>query len=122
MSDFVWKPLDPEDIDVHEDPNAVVTPHLGIKKSILIEDNVEDELVTDGELYNKVAEIINLIRPFVKQDGGDVHLVGIKNGWVHIKFEGSCTTCSISSGTVLEIEQSICEELPEVKGVEIVQD
>lgn len=123
MSDFVWKPLDPDDVDVHEDPNSVVTTHLGVKKTLLFDDkSQEDVVLTSGHIYDKAKEVIELIRPYVKKDGGDVTLVGIRKGWVQIKFEGNCNDCGAFSGTLLEIEEAICEEVPDANGVEVIQD
>ena len=122
MSEFVWQPLDEDDVDIHEDPNAQLTAHLGVKKALVVPGKTEGEIETSGTLYDKSKEIIDLIRPYVKRDGGDVTLVGVRKGWVLIKFEGNCNDCGAFSGTLLEIEEAICEEVPGAEGVEVLQD
>lgn len=121
MSEFVWQPLDGEDVDILEDPNSTVTPLLGVKKSIAIDDE-SAEILTSGPIFDKAAEVVDLIQPYVKKDGGEVTLIGVRDGWVQLKFGGACGDCGSSSMTLLEIEESICEEIPDAKGVEVIQD
>ena len=121
MSEFVWEPLDGGDVDIHEDPDSVVTPLLGVKRS-LEGPGGSDVVVTEGPMFDQATEIIETIRPYVKSDGGDVRVLGIRDCWVQLKFEGNCTDCGASSGTLIEIEQAICEEMPDAKGVEVIQE
>lgn len=121
MAEFIYEPLDEDDFDIYSDTSAAIKPTLGIKKSITIE-QPNDELITAGELFESAKEIIEKIRPFVKKDGGDVTAVGISNGWLKLKFLGNCNSCGAFSGTLIAIEESICEELPDIKGVDVIQD
>jgi Fe-S cluster biogenesis protein NfuA len=74
----------------------------------------------DGELYERVEQIINKIRPAVQSDGGDLELVGIRDdGVVLIRFHGACVGCPSSNLTLhMGIEQRLKERVPEVNGVE----
>lgn len=121
MAEFVWKPLDEEDVDIHSDPDAEVSAHLGVRKA-LFGPKKETELITSGEEIDKANEVIEIIRPYIKADGGDVSILGIKDGWLQLKMLGECGSCAVSASTLLEIEQSICEEIPTIKGVEAVQE
>lgn len=122
MSEFIWKPLDEDNIDIHSDPNSSVDAVLGVKKSLMRPADRVAEIITSGSMFDEAKEIIELIRPYVKKDGGDVNLVGIRDNWVLIKFEGNCNDCGAFSGTLLTIEESICEEIPGARGVEVLQD
>ena len=47
-----------------------------------------------GALYSKVAEVVELIRPSIQADGGDIELIGVDdNGVVSIRFLGACIGC-----------------------------
>lgn len=122
MAEFVWKPLDEEDVDILSDPNAPeMTAHLGVRKA-LFGPKKEVEMITDGPDIDKANEIIEIIRPYLKSEGGNAEVLGIKDGWLQLKMLGECGSCAVSASTLLEIEQSMCEEIPSLKGVEAVQD
>lgn len=75
-----------------------------------------------GELHQRVAKVINLIRPAIQQDGGDVELVEItEKGIVRIRLHGACVGCPSSTMTLqLGIERNLRNHVPEVTGVEAV--
>ncbi len=70
----------------------------------------------------KVAEVLNRIRPFLQRDGGDVQLVDVQDdGIVKVKLVGACSGCAMSMITLKNaIEDTIKKEIPEVKAVEAV--
>jgi Fe-S cluster biogenesis protein NfuA len=49
-----------------------------------------------------LSELIDLIRPAVQADGGDLVLVGadVETGVVDVELQGSCSSCAISSTTL----------------------
>lgn len=66
----------------------------------------------------KIEEALESIRPFLKQDGGDVEFVSYENKIVKLRLLGACSTCSISHLTMKAgIEESIKKLLPEVESV-----
>lgn len=69
----------------------------------------------------KVQEVLNLIRPALQADGGDVELVDVTNdGIVSVKLTGACGSCPMSTMTLkMGIERTLRDKLPEVK--EVVQ-
>ena len=73
-------------------------------------------------VFQRVAAVINRIRPAVQSDGGDVELVEItKDGIARIRLHGACIGCPSSSMTLhMGIEKNIREKVPEVTGVEQV--
>ena len=67
---------------------------------------------------SKIEEALESIRPFLKQDGGDVEFISYDNNVVKLRFLGACSTCSISHLTMKAgIEESIKKLLPEVESV-----
>ena len=73
-------------------------------------------------LYERVDRIINLIRPAMQADGGDVELVDVTaDGTVRIRFHGACVGCPSSALTLKSgIERNLKQRVPEVKAVETV--
>jgi Fe-S cluster biogenesis protein NfuA len=73
-------------------------------------------------LPDRVARIINLIRPAVQADGGDVELVGVTpDGIVQIRLHGACVGCPSSTVTLqMGIERNLREHVPEVTSVRAV--
>jgi len=71
----------------------------------------------------KVQGVINLIRPAVQADGGDIELVDVKDdGVVQIRFHGACHGCPSSTMTLqMGIERNLREKVPEITAVIPVQ-
>jgi Fe-S cluster biogenesis protein NfuA len=66
----------------------------------------------------KVEEILNLIRPNLVADGGNVELVEVKEGVVSVKLTGACAGCPMSTMTLKNgIERALKERVPGVKEV-----
>ena len=69
-------------------------------------------------MRDKVEEILNMIRPNLRRDGGDVELVEVNDGTVKLKLTGACAGCPMSTITLkMGIERILKEKLPEVKEV-----
>lgn len=71
----------------------------------------------------RVQGVINLIRPAVQADGGDIELVDVKeDGVVQIRFHGACHGCPSSTMTLqMGIERNLREKVPEITAVIPVQ-
>ena len=67
----------------------------------------------------RVQGVINLIRPAVQADGGDIELVDVTpEGVVQIRFHGACHGCPSSTMTLhMGIERNLREKVPEVTQV-----
>jgi len=70
-------------------------------------------------LKERVQNVINLIRPAVQADGGDIELVDVlTDGTVQIRFHGACHGCPSSTMTLqMGIEKNLREKIPEVTSV-----
>jgi Fe-S cluster biogenesis protein NfuA len=72
-----------------------------------------------SSVREKVQGVINLIRPAVQADGGDIELVNVRDdGVVEIRFHGACHGCPSSTMTLhMGIERNLREKIPEVTAV-----
>jgi len=70
-------------------------------------------------MKEKVEEILNMIRPSLIADGGNVELVAVEeDGTVKLKLTGACAGCPMSTMTLKQgIERILKQEVPEVKEV-----
>ena len=70
-------------------------------------------------LHDRVAAVLELIRPAIQADGGDLELVGVdESGEVQVRFHGACVGCPSSSITLqLGIERQLKTRCPEVTRV-----
>ena len=74
---------------------------------------------TDIKIITKIEEALKEIRPFLEDDGGDIHFVELTDDWiVKVKLVGACSTCSISMMTLKNgVEVAIKNAVPKVKAV-----
>ncbi|MAX23149.1 MAG: hypothetical protein CMJ19_01490 [Phycisphaeraceae bacterium] len=75
-----------------------------------------------GSLHQRVAAVLERIRPAIQSDGGDMELVEITDsGIVRIRLMGACVGCPSSTITLqMGIERNLKEKVPEVVAVEQV--
>lgn len=67
----------------------------------------------------KILEIIDKLRPFLVNDGGDIEFVKYENNIVYIKMLGACAGCSLMDYTLKDgIESALKEEVPSI--IEVV--
>ncbi|PIE50115.1 MAG: hypothetical protein CSA38_04795 [Flavobacteriales bacterium] len=66
----------------------------------------------------KVLEALESIRPFLKNDGGDIELMDVKDNVVYVKLIGNCNGCPMSFSTMtLGVENTIKQYAPEITEV-----
>ena len=66
----------------------------------------------------KIIEIINKIRPFLINDGGNIEFIKYENNIVYIRLMGACANCQMIDFTLKDgIASAIMSEIPEVKDV-----
>ena len=65
-----------------------------------------------------IKDIINKLRPFLINDGGNIEFVKYEDNFVYIRMMGACANCQMLDITLKDgIEAAIINEVPEVKGV-----
>lgn len=79
-------------------------------------------MATKQEIEQRVIQVLEQIRPYLIEDGGDLELVELTNDLVaKIELKGTCISCSLNSMTFkTSIEESILRSVPEVKKVEAI--
>ena len=66
----------------------------------------------------KIIEVIDQLRPFLINDGGNIEFIKYENGIVYIRMMGACADCSLIDATLKDgIEAAVKEEVPNVKEV-----
>ncbi len=69
-------------------------------------------------MEEQVKELIESIRPFLIQDGGDIEFLRIEDNYVYIKLTGACSNCFYQDDTIsYGIEALIKDKIPEIEGV-----
>jgi len=72
-------------------------------------------------LRKKVQEVLDKIRVGLRQEGGDIELIDIKDRIVYVRLTGSCAVCQMSSLTMKNwVEKNLKRELPEIEAVKAV--
>lgn len=71
------------------------------------------------ELTQKVELALDEIRPFLKNDGGDISLISIEDGKVvKVRLEGACVGCSVNQMTLKSgVEMTIKKYAPQIESV-----
>ena len=70
------------------------------------------------ENEEKIIEIIDKLRPYLIDDGGNIEFIKYKDNIVYIKMMGACANCQMLDFTLKDgIESAIMSEVPEVRGV-----
>lgn len=74
-------------------------------------------------LAERASRIINLIRPAIQADGGDIEFVSVTaENVVQIRMHGACVGCPSSSVTLQTgIERNLREHIPEIRGVVAIE-
>ena len=66
-------------------------------------------------MIKKIKEVIEKLRPYLQNDGGDVLFKRFENGVVYVKLVGACSKCPMATMTIQEgIETALLNEVPEV--------
>jgi Fe-S cluster biogenesis protein NfuA len=72
------------------------------------------------DLPTRVEKALEKVRPLLHSHGGDVELLGIENGLVRLRLEGSCHGCPSSTMTLKNaIQEAIYEFAPDVAGLDV---
>jgi Fe-S cluster biogenesis protein NfuA/nitrite reductase/ring-hydroxylating ferredoxin subunit len=95
----------------------------------IIDDLARDELVESLlllyglhplDIETRVLRALDKVRPYLQSHKGNVELVGVNEGVVHLKLQGSCDGCASSAMTLkLAIEEAIYENAPDIVALEV---
>ena len=69
-------------------------------------------------MEEQVKALIEEIRPFLIQDGGDIEFIRLEDNYVYIKLTGACQNCMFQDDTIsFGLEALIKDKIPEIEGV-----
>jgi Fe-S cluster biogenesis protein NfuA len=76
----------------------------------------------ENTLLQQVEKAIDTIRPYLKDDGGDVRIVEItEDKKVILELIGACSSCPMSPSTMKSgIEEAIKRFVPEITSIEAI--
>jgi len=124
QEDFGWAVLKPQVF-------AAVMDHFSSGQPLFTEGEAvsrDDTAIhpDDSEVVQMIKELLETrIRPSVQDDGGDISYRSYNEdtGQVEVKMHGACRGCASSAVTLKSgIEAMLMHYIPEVKGVEAVED
>jgi Fe-S cluster biogenesis protein NfuA/nitrite reductase/ring-hydroxylating ferredoxin subunit len=99
-------------------------PSVARMASFLKEKNLWEESLNDGHIHllftlydqlpldelTQVEDALQSVRPYIESHGGDLEVLKVEDGIVHVKLKGSCQSCSASSATLtLGVETALRE-------------
>jgi len=74
-------------------------------------------------LEDRVLQALDKVRPYLGSHGGNVQLVGLDEGVVRLRLEGTCQGCASSAVTLkFAVEREIMEAAPDVVAIEVADD
>jgi Fe-S cluster biogenesis protein NfuA len=102
---------------------------LGEPGHALINSLASDELVSNLlllydlhplNLETRVSQALDQVRPYLRTHKGDVELMGVIDGIVRLRMQGSCHGCPSSAMTLKNaIEEAIYSHAPDVAAIEV---
>lgn len=72
-------------------------------------------------MEKKINEVLDKLRPFLINDGGNIEFIKYEDGVCYLKFSGACEACALNSITLNEgIREALVNEIPEITDVKLV--
>lgn len=73
------------------------------------------------EINSKIEKLIDKLRPFLINDGGDIEFVKYEDGICYIRFLGHCAMCPMNNITLNDgIKEALINEIPEIIDVKLI--
>jgi Fe-S cluster biogenesis protein NfuA len=81
--------------------------------------NDESDIQSQKPLRQRVEAVIDVLRPILQGDGGDLELVDVSDdGVVSVRLHGACVGCPSADMTLtMGIERNLKDQIPEVTRV-----
>lgn len=81
-----------------------------------------ENFMVDKKIEDTIKEALDMFRPQLQADGGDIEYVGIDDEMkVHLNLTGACGNCPMAIMDLkMGIERYLMDACPEIK--EVVQD
>ena len=79
--------------------------------------------MSDEDILQRIAIVLDELRPNIQMDGGDIEFVRFCEGIVYVRLHGACVGCPMSMYTLkMGIEAALKERITEVHEVIAVRD
>jgi Fe-S cluster biogenesis protein NfuA len=110
-------------LDLYGEGMARLVAHVDDPRALARDELVAHLLILHGlhpvPLQERVQEALDEVRPYLDAHGGDVELLGVEDGVVRLRLEGSCNGCPSSAVTLkLAIEDAIQKAAPDIERIE----
>lgn len=70
------------------------------------------------KIEEQIEVVLDKIRPFLNNDGGDVEFINFDDGVAYVRMKGNCVNCELADVTLKDmIEASLMFEIPEIKKI-----
>jgi Fe-S cluster biogenesis protein NfuA len=103
---------------------ALGEPGQTLIASLADDESVSSLLLLYGlhplDLETRVSQALDQVRPYLRTHKGDVELLGVFDGVVRLRMQGSCHGCPSSALTLKNaIEEAIYAAAPDVGAIEV---
>jgi rhodanese-related sulfurtransferase/Fe-S cluster biogenesis protein NfuA len=96
----------------------VIHPERSPFEGLAVGDGEVAEGLEGQELVARVRAVLDECRPLVQADGGDIELLDVQGGVVHLQLTGSCIGCPSSQATLKQgIERRLRARIPQISGI-----
>ncbi len=69
----------------------------------------------------EINEVLDELRPFLMNDGGNIELIKIEDKTAYVRFQGACAFCALQDVTLKDgIEKLILEKVEGIEKVELI--
>ena len=69
-------------------------------------------------IEEQIIDILEVIRPYLNGDGGDVEFIRYEDGIVYVRLTGACQGCMSADVTLNDgIKDLLVENIPDIKDV-----
>lgn len=67
------------------------------------------------KIEKKINNVLDKIRPYLINDGGDIQFLRYENGVCYVRMTGACSNCPLIDDTLESgIETALMNEIPEI--------
>ena len=71
--------------------------------------------MNNKEIETKIIEVLDKIRPYLQNDGGDITFKRFENGIVYVSLVGACSNCPMATMTLEDgVESALISKITEV--------
>lgn len=69
----------------------------------------------EKEIEKKINEVLDKVRPYLQDEGGDVVFRRYENGVVYVSLKGACSHCPMATVTLQDVvEEALTQEIEDV--------